>query len=133
MTDTPEQSEPKSVTGIFAAVYRAFDEAGKLAMDESIGDKTANLREALNGIPQADLDALVQNVVGTYKNLEGMHVTGIGFEPFEGSIRCMVSVKFGTADVTMSCPYEIDGALQVMKSLDDSIRILKPINLILPN
>ena len=124
----------KTVVGMFSLVYTALDEAGKLCKDDGITDKTEALRVALDAIPQSDLDCLVTNVVNTYKNLENLHVIGLGFEKHDdNNVRALFTVKFGDRAVTLGAPFDINGSKEILKTLGDTIDAIKPPSIILPN
>ena len=105
----------KTVTGTFEKIYNAFDEAGK------VSDQHEELKAALQEIPQSDMDALVQHVIQTYKNLEGLHVIGLAFEAIPPGILAKVTFRFGDKDLTLAAPFDEKGAKDMLDSLKEAV------------
>ena len=124
--------KPKTIIETFSLIYTALDEAGKLAKDESLADKTTAIKSALDAIPQSEIDAMVQNIVITYKNLEMLHIIAVGFErQDDDNIRSLTTVQFGDAKVTLATPFSIDSAKQILAVLEKAITPVQQI--ILPD
>ena len=120
-TDLTAAATGKTITGIFAAIYKAFNEAARLASHPDMGDKADDLCSALKDIPQSDLDALVQNVIKTYKALEGLFILGMEFESISPGVLAKVTLRFGENDITLAAPFDGDGAKAMLGNLQEAV------------
>lgn len=129
---------PKTITGIFEAVYKALDAASAVVSAETamgeikvMSNEFRELRDSLRGIPLADLDALVKNVCQTYKNIESLIIIGLAFESISPGVLAKVTLRFGDNDITLAAPFDENGASALLEDLKKSIGVKSKI--ILPH
>jgi hypothetical protein len=118
MEKEPEVPQ-KTVLGVFSLVYAALNEAGKLCGDDSILEKTAALRRALDALPQYDLDALVQHITVSFNKIDNMRAIGIDFrgDAATDMVVATTHIQLGGDVLPLISPYDYDGAAGLLEQI----------------
>ena len=127
----------KTLTGVFAAAYGALNAAGALAQAcdgaaslDGIKDEVDALHLALAQVPQCDMDALVRNVLETYRAIVELRIMGIGFEKTNGGILAKVTLRFGENDITLAAPFDGAGSTVMLADLTEAVGVKSKILLV---